>query len=88
MLLMWVSLPAMFLQQTRLCEDTNRWYDGFANPSGRCSQKTGLLFDIFFVVCFDVCFDYLMYVLINDLIYVLINDLMCVLIIDLMCVFD
>ena len=63
MLLMWVSLPAMFLQQTRLCEDTNRWYDGFANPSGRCSQKTGILFDIF---------------LLSVLMSVLINDLMCV----------
>ena len=53
MLLMWFSMPPMFLQPTRLCKGTNRWYNAYANPSRRCSQKTGLLFD----VCFDVCFN-------------------------------
>ena len=58
MLLMWVRLSAMFLQPSRLCEGTHRWYDAHANPSGRCSKKKGLLFD----VCFDVCFHVLIYV--------------------------
>ena len=54
---MWIRLPAVFLQPSRLCEGTHRWYDAHAYPSGRRSKITGLLFDVCFDVCFHVCFD-------------------------------